>query len=250
MRRRDGEVAESKDAGLMATTEILRVLVGSQAHGLADAKSDADYRGVFVIPTSELLRLGPKPVSTQWIEGDVDNTSYELSHFLFLATKSNPSILEVFKGDPLTGNNEHWIGIGWAGDSLLKLFPHVWSSVGVLDAFTGYGNNQRKKMLENKDGRMDKYAVAWLRTLYNAVCLLKQGDFSLSVVGTPIEGILRAWRAGRSENTSLALRPGEVINTCLEWDFKVRDAFAENPNKKTNVEAVNDYLLSVRKAFW
>lgn len=235
--------------------EILKVLVGSRAHGVAGEESDSDYRGVFVIPTSDLLKLGPKPVTTQWIEGDVDNTSYELSHFLFLATKSNPNILEVFKGNPIRPEDGRGksLSLLW-GDTLLALFPHVWSSVGVFDAFTGYGHNQRTKMLANKDGRMDKYAVAWLRTLYNAQQLLTEGNFKLSVVGTSIETTLRNWRGGHSDWLNAgrreSLTPGEVIDTCMEWELKVREAFSKNSDKQTNVDAVNDYLLSVRKAFW
>jgi len=76
--------------------QILKVLVGSHAHGLATAESDFDYRAVFVQPTSEILGLGHKAQNNQWIEGDIDNTSYEIGHFLFLATKSNPTILEGF----------------------------------------------------------------------------------------------------------------------------------------------------------
>lgn len=34
---------------------ILKVIVGSQAHGLATPASDFDYRGVFVVPTKEIL---------------------------------------------------------------------------------------------------------------------------------------------------------------------------------------------------
>ena len=80
--------------------EILKVLVGSHAHGLATEGSDVDYRGVYVSPTSEILSLSNTKVrgkNTHWVEGEnEDATSYELGHFLFLALKCNPSILEVF----------------------------------------------------------------------------------------------------------------------------------------------------------
>ena len=42
-------------------TEILRVLVGSRAHGLAQPDSDYDYRSVIRYETRDLLALGPKP---------------------------------------------------------------------------------------------------------------------------------------------------------------------------------------------
>jgi len=39
---------------------ILKVLVGSRAHGLANKDSDYDYRAVYVLPTSKILSLGYK----------------------------------------------------------------------------------------------------------------------------------------------------------------------------------------------
>ena len=40
--------------------EILKVLVGSRAHELHNKNSDYDYRGVFVLPTSEIFSLNYK----------------------------------------------------------------------------------------------------------------------------------------------------------------------------------------------
>jgi hypothetical protein len=74
---------------------ILKSLVGSQAHGLAGPNSDYDYRGVFIVPTDELLSVMPKYDNTSWIEGKEDNTAHELRDFLQLAIHSNPSILET-----------------------------------------------------------------------------------------------------------------------------------------------------------
>ena len=48
--------------------KILKVIVGSHAHGLATSKSDFDYRGVFVVPTVDLLKIGPKTKETRWIK--------------------------------------------------------------------------------------------------------------------------------------------------------------------------------------
>ena len=39
---------------------ILKVLVGSHAHGLAGHESDQDFRSVFVIPTKAMFRVGFK----------------------------------------------------------------------------------------------------------------------------------------------------------------------------------------------
>src|ERR1700723_3116004 len=113
---------------------ILKTLVGSQAHGLATPQSDKDHRGVFIMPTSEFLKLGSKVDQTNWIEGDVDDTSYELGKFLMMATKSNATVLEVLHGPAIECTPE--------GLALKALFPYMWKSRGVLDAFRGYSLNQ------------------------------------------------------------------------------------------------------------
>lgn len=110
--------------------ELLKVVVGSQAHGLAGPTSDYDYRGVFAVPTVELLKIGGEDIKhTAWIEGKDDDTSWEIGKFLFLATKCNPTILEAFlapvvHADPFS-------------EELRSFFPSVWNSIGVKNAFIG-----------------------------------------------------------------------------------------------------------------
>ena len=119
-------------------TIILKVLVGSRAHGLEDENSDYDYRAVYVLPTSKILSLGYKYKGNDWIEGKEDNTAYEIGQFLHLATQCNPSILEVFK-DPIMYSSLD-------GTKLRDIFPYVWNPKGAFDAFVGYGLYQRKSM--------------------------------------------------------------------------------------------------------
>ena len=217
-------------------TTILKVLVGSQAHGLATPESDFDYRGVFLNPTSELLKLrGNKSKQTNWIEGEVDDTSWELGHFLDLATHCNPTILETFLS-PV----EEWTQ---EGVELRKLFDAVWNSDGVKDAFIGYGLNQRKKFLEKKDGRPAKFAAAYLRSLYNGMELLETGTFTVRIADTPIGETVRNYKLGNYV-------VGDVIDTCLMYEEKVREAYNKNPNKRTDFDVVNDYLLGVRQNNW
>lgn len=227
--------------------EILKVLVGSQAHGLAGPDSDYDYRAVFVQPTSELLKLGGTVKNTNWIEGKEDNTSWELSHFLNMAVHCNPTILEVFLAPVIPNDYDpiqpapHRLGL-----ELRELFPHVWNSKSVMDAFIGYGLNQRKKFLENKDNRACKYAVAYLRTLMQAHDLLTTGTFKVKVVDYDSPYLvqkLRDWKAGKFEY-------GDVVQTCLDMQKAVEYAYQQNPNKQTNLEPINEFLLKVRKENW
>jgi predicted nucleotidyltransferase len=64
---------------------ILRVLVGSQAHGLATAESDRDYRRVYVMPTEQMFHLGFKYPATQWTKTEGDETAWEIGQFLTLS---------------------------------------------------------------------------------------------------------------------------------------------------------------------
>jgi len=215
--------------------QILKVLVGSHAHGLATAESDYDYRAVFAQPTSEILGLGHKAQNNQWIEGDIDNTSYEVGHFLFLATKSNPTILETFHA-PVHARLVK-------GAELIDLFPKVWDSTAALNAFKGYGYNQRKKFLDNKDQRANKYAVAWLRTLILAHELFTEGTMTLDVTGHAEYEVLWEWKQG-------FWRLGDVMNKTNEWIEKVDAAYEKSTKQEPDMKAVNGFLLDLRKEFW
>lgn len=215
---------------------ILKVLVGSRAHGLADDDSDYDYRGVFVVPTTEILKLGGNIKNTHWVEGDNDNTSWEIGHFLHLATKCNPTILETFLA-PVEDGDE------W-GMAMRNLFPYIWNTNDVVNAFIGYGLNQRKKFLDDKDNRANKYACAYMRTLYQAWKLINTGGFPVNVADTNIGKHLIRWRKGDWTR-------GEVIDFCHGIEQQIREDLKKiKEPKETDYEVVNKFLLDVRRAHW
>lgn len=225
-----------------AVKTILKVLVGSKAHGLDTPSSDSDYRGVFVVPTSSILSIGVgKPQQTSWIEGKDDDTSWELGHFLHLACHCNPTILETFVAPIHSTTSE--------GTNLRNLFHSIWSPTRVRDAFMGYGINQRKKFLEDKDARGPKYAVAYLRTLYQARELLANRSLPVDVRGTEVYTTLRKWKSWTKEQIDY----GEVIGKCKEWENRVNEAYehhmAHNP-QTPDIDKVNQYLLKVRYNNW
>ena len=216
---------------------LLKVLVGSRAHGLDTPESDFDYRGVYAVPTEDLLKLGGNPKTTSWIEGDVDDTSWELGHFLKMATQCNPTILETFLAPIVEGTS---IGYGMA---LRELFPHFLDSQRIMNAFIGYGINQRKKFLENKDNRPRKYAVAYLRTLFQAEELLRTGTFTVRVADTEVGPMLKRWKHEDAP-------AGEVIQECVNWEAKVRKAFLESKPLVPNLDLINQFLIAVRRDYF
>jgi hypothetical protein len=135
------------------------------------------------------------------------------------------------------------------GIELRELFPYVWNSTDVKNAFIGYGLNQRKKFFDDKDKRASKYAVAYLRTLYQGWELLTKGTFTVKVSETEIGATLQIWKAMESKKI-LKEYAGQVISNCLFWENMVREAYEKNPDKQTDHEKINDFLLKVRKDFW
>ena len=226
-------------------TEILKVLVGSQAHGLATPKSDYDYRGVWVAPTREFFTAGQRKVQeTSWIEGLQDDTGHELGKFLFLATKSNPNILEVFlspRADVLDPNNSDPYNLG---DELRGHFDQTWSSVGVYHAYVNYSNNQEKKFRANEEQRKKNgFATAYLRALFQGWELLTTGTFHVNITDTEIFETAKRFKAGE-------YTPGEVINECDKCKEKIHQAYRANPNKETDYKSLDAFLQKVRKEYW
>lgn len=220
---------------------ILKTLVGSQAHGLAEENSDYDYRGVFVQPTSEILKLSGNYKQNSWFEGKEDQTMYEIGHFLHLATKCNPSILEVFKGpiQRCTKLNQHKV----LRRELVDLFQYVWNPVDSFNAFVGYSNNQRKKLLDKKDNRGPKFACAYLRTLYNLEQLLLTGDFTLDVTHNPT--LFNRLKKIREGDFSM----GDVIDEAELMVEKCK-ILRDKCQHKPDLEKVNTFLLKIRREFW
>ena len=217
---------------------ILKVLVGSRAYGVHEKDSDYDYRGVFVSPTSELLSLKNVHKKAIWtLEEGKDTTMYEIGHFLFLATKCNPTILEVFKAPVMMITPE--------GQELRKLFDDVWNSEGVYNAFMGYSHNQRKKFLDAKDDRPNKYAIAYTRTLWQLISMCLFGDYSIK-----LDSEVRTKRIERYRKGDYTI--GEVIDYAEHLKKSVKRLLKTShfENKQTNYDIINRFLLDIRKKYW
>lgn len=212
---------------------ILKVLVGSHAHGLATQDSDRDYRSVFVNPTEDMFKLGFKPPGTRWATGQMDETGWEVGPFLTLATQGHPLVLETFVA-PI----EH--ADAW-GHRLRSLFPEVWSSDKAFESFVNYAHNQRKKFLEKKDGRPEKYAAAYLRVLQNLCELLETGTFTTHIAHTDLGKIILAIKRGE-------YRTGEIIDMGEHLLFTAEKLRASSFHTG-NLTCINSFLIDIRHEY-
>lgn len=213
---------------------IFKVLVGSKAHGLSNEESDSDFRAVFITPTEEFINLNGQPKLTSWIEGEEDNTAYELKKFLNDSIAGLPNTIEMYFAPVLEITPE--------GQELLDLFPYVWDKQKVYDSFVGYAENNLKKMLENKDGRENKYAGFIIRILWNLICLLRDGDLDVSLNDNEfIKFALLEYK-----KVDHKLDHGQVVNRMRNMIEQSKELLAKC-NQKPDLNKVNEFLIKIRK---
>ena len=239
--------------------ELLKVLIGSRAHGLAREDSDYDYRGVYIAPMTRiaLSEIGGVKTTESWRkdEGE-DSASYEIGHFLKLALKSNPNILEVFKAPiidmhkimmpvwPNTQMQDLWGEKGIPlGQELRDLFPSVWSSKAVYDSFSGYSKNQLRKYVDDLVGeRARKYAIAAVRSFKMGFDLLTTGDFTVDVrESTELFDDIVKIRDGK-------YTAGEIFEVLELYRGRLDDAYNGSDTHYADIPAVADWLTKVRRA--
>lgn len=145
-------------------------LTGSKAHGLANADSDTDLRGVFLAEPSDFLGIFKPPEQVEDKTNDV--VIYELAKFVRLASKANPSILEAFYSPKLLTS-----GIGDALIASRELFL----SQQARKSYLGYSYQQLnfvqkldQQFKENKIPADDYYKKRGKRTRH-MLRLMSQG---------------------------------------------------------------------------
>lgn len=159
---------------------LTEVLVGSRLHGLNTESSDYDYRGIHINSLKDTLSPFTKTKSTSWIEGDEDNTSYELADFCKHATHGNATILEVFFSNEIKQTSK-------PADIMRANWQKFIDTNRFVEASRGYAHNQYNKMnLFESQGvkgqeRTSKFAIAYIRVLWQCAEFLETGEFKCQI---------------------------------------------------------------------
>jgi len=233
---KEGEIGDSDiTAGRNNLFErvIFRCIVGSQAYGLADSKSDIDRRGIYLPPADLHWSLYGVP---EQLECDETQEAYwEVQKFLILALKANPNVLEclytplVEKATPLA--NE------------LLAMRSLFLSRLVYQTYNGYVMSQFKKMqadIRNQGQAKWKHVMHLIRLLISGIRVLRDGF-------VPVE-------VGDHREQLLAIKRGDVpweeterwrLSLHAEFDNAlVRTRLPERPD----YQQVNDFLIKARRA--
>lgn len=240
---------------------ILRTLVGSHAHGVADQDSDRDYREVFVIPTSHLLQVPrsarPKMAWQSESRHTDDEGGWEVENFLEMCMRGHPNALELLWAPMVEG------GITPLGLELRELAPSLMSRQAVASSFLGYAKNASHKMLDKETiARNPKWAATYLRVMAIGLHLLRTGILPVNLADAE-DGVLDMVKQARAG----WLRAGDVIKITDPWEAEILAYRNYRPGHKMqgdelirhrptplaeapNLEVVNDWLFQLRKDNW
>lgn len=215
---------------------ILEGVTGSKAYGLDTESSDTDIKGVYLVPTDEVLSLGWNADKTTKDHVDPDWVYHEVQKFMKLAMNGNPTILELLFLEEYTVLTD--VGKLLVDNRSLFLNNVIYKSYG------GYALSQARKLNarggtygNGRNKRYSKHTRHCFRLLYQGKELLETG--SLTVRVTP---------EMRSELFAIGeASPADIIDR-FEKEFEAFDKIKSVLPDKPDREGINKLLLSIRKA--
>lgn len=220
---------------------LAKVVVGSRLHGLHTEKSDWDYRGIHIHSLKDVISPYKTLKNTTWIEGDEDNTSYELADFCKQATHGNATILEVFFSDNIVSTSK-------VHTELRENWRKFIDTEKFVAASKGYARNQWNKFYNFEDvggngqHRTAKFAVAFLRVMWQCEQFLLTGEFKCNLEESDLYELLREIKPMSLEE----IRPltADVVSKMEEMMMRVDKAYATSPYKdmKPDIEWIEDFI--------
>lgn len=215
---------------------ITKVVVGSRLHGLNNEQSDYDYRGIHIHSLKEVLSPFKTLKNTSWIEGEIDDTSYELADFCKQATHGNATILEVFFSNQIVETTP-------IADKMRANWQKFIDTDRVVMASRGYAANQLNKMelfddigIKNQ-ARTSKFAVAYCRVLWQCAEFLRTGEFPCQITDPELKEFLLMIRSGWKD---------EYIPECTELFMRlqlgVTKAWKTAPKMKPDIKWIEEFI--------
>lgn len=210
---------------------LTKVVVGSRLHGLSNEASDYDYRGIHINPLKDILSPFKNPKATSWIEGDEDNTSYELADFCKHAVHGNVTILEVFFSNQVIESTQ-------VADELRANWNKFIDTDKFVMASRGYASNQYNKMqLFEPDQRTPKFAIAYLRVLWQCAEYLETGEFKCQM-----DEPMKEYLMNVKYNFSATLVPS-LTEQFQFMQQRISDAWVKSIKTHPDIEWIEDFIL-------
>lgn len=205
-------------------------------HGLHNEQSDYDYRGIHMYPLKQVLSPFRKLKNTDWVEGDEDNTSYELAEFCKNATQGNATILEVFFSDQIIETTP-------VADKMRANWEKFFDTDRFVMASRGYAANQLNKMALFDDiglkgqSRTPKFAIAYCRVLWQCAQMLKTGQFPCQITDKELHHFLMEVKNNWDKNMVPQLTERFAL-----LQAEVSQAWAKAPKKKPDIPWIENFI--------
>ena len=191
---------------------LIQHVAGSRLYGLNISSSDEDVRGVYAVPDDwrvfRNLTYNTQMNSSEVSRDGQDDKLYELTHFMELVYKQNPTIMETLMVAPDSSAVIGSIHPAWVElHELVQVKPLV--SAKLVSGLVGYASAQLKR-LENmymisdqldeaKSLKARKHAMHVMRLMFQAQRLMETGKFFVNVPDEYREVLLQI-RKGEVEN--------------------------------------------------
>ena len=208
---------------------ILEGITGSKAYGLDTPESDTDIKGVILYPTEKILSLSKGKETVNRTDPDIEH--HEVEKFIRLASKCNPSILELL----FLENYRILTDEG----KLLVSIRNAFLNKTIYNSYGGYAVQQAKRLYKKaqqgaKHTRHDKHARHCFRLLFQGKELLETGSLTV-----------------RLKNPQIFFDIGQMpIDEMIDlFEIKLRelnDTKTDLP-EKPDYDLINKTLLSIRR---
>lgn len=219
---------------------ILEGVTGSTAYGLNTENSDVDIKGVYLLPTKEILRIGFDIQHTTIDNNDPDWVYHEVGKFMKLVISGNPTVTELLYLDKYTQ-------LSPIGQMLIDNRDAFLSTSAVMNAYRGYAFSQAKRLNNRTEQGLDGYDSSlknrfakhtrhmW-RLLEQCEQLLKTG--TLTVRLTPDQ---------RDECFALGEKSAsEVVDYFMHRDAEIAEIKSVLP-ESPDYDKLNNILYEIRR---
>lgn len=221
---------------------IHKCIVGSRLHGTATEDSDWDFRGIHISPLSEYISPFRKVKNTSWIEGDIDNTSYELAPFCKDLTKGNATLLEVLFSGKIIQSSDISL-------EMISNWKKFFDTDNFIKASTGYCSNQyRKFALYEDEGQLGqrrtaKFIIAFIRVMWQCEQMLLTGVFHPTLAECDKLDYIKSIKGLTRDEISVPeafIHIEDMNRRVIEAQTKIHPSIKEN---KPDIDYIEDFVL-------
>lgn len=218
---------------------VLEGVTGSTAYGLNTKNSDIDLKGIYVLPTRDVLKMGFDQKHTTIDSTNPDVVYHEVGKFMKLVVSGNPTVTELLYLNEYT----HLSPIG---QMLIDNRDAFLSTKAVMNAYRGYAFSQAKRLNNRTEQGLDGYDSSLknrfakhtrhcFRLLMQARQLLETGTLDVKV--TPEQ---REYLFAMGEKAA-----DEVVDEFMRQDSEFENIVSVLPDEP-DYERLNNLLYEIR----